>query len=78
MSKSKASVQMIWGVVLTVTGVFMFLSIPRKMVELENQFSLALPFLRFCFYLIAVLLAGGGAKKIIDNYKGVEKKDSKE
>ncbi|MBU0987733.1 MAG: hypothetical protein KKH68_10835 [Proteobacteria bacterium] len=59
-----------WGVALFLAGVGVFFRIPQVMPKIEKieQFSSVMFFVRFSFYLIAVLLVGGGTKKIYDNY----------
>jgi len=69
MAKNK-NIQIVWGVVLVLAGIGVFFRIPQVMPEIQKieQFSSAIFFIRFCFYLLGVLLIGGGAKKIYDNY----------
>lgn len=76
MDKQKILMQLSWGVLLTMAGIAVFFRIPQvmpKIAQLE-QFSSVLFFIRFCFYLLGVLLIGGGVKKIIENYRQLEKK----
>jgi hypothetical protein len=63
--------QIIYGLVLMLAGVGVFFRIPQVMPEMGRIESLnaSLPFIRFCFYLLGVLLIGGGIKKIHFNYK---------
>jgi uncharacterized membrane protein len=70
MAKNK-NIQIIWGIVLVLAGVGVFFRIPQVMPEIQKieQFSSAIFFIRFCFYFLGVLLIGGGAKKIYDNYQ---------
>jgi hypothetical protein len=76
MDRQKAPFQTAWGCVLTVFGVAVFFRIPQVMPKIEQieQFSSVLGFIRFCFYLLGALLIGGGVKKIIENYRQLEKK----
>ncbi len=62
--------QLIWGVALVLAGVGVFYRIPQVWPEIEKIefFSSVLPFIRFCFYLIGIMLVGGGTKKIYENY----------
>ncbi len=63
----KAGGQLIWGVALILVGIGVFLRIPQvmpKLAELE-QFVGAMGFIRFCLYLMGIILLGGGIKKII-------------
>ncbi|MFP4667223.1 MAG: hypothetical protein ACLFMN_00350 [Desulfobacterales bacterium] len=58
--------QLIWGIALAVMGVAFFFRIPWIMgrVEEMNYLASAQVFLRFAFYLIAVILLSGGIQKI--------------
>jgi hypothetical protein len=78
----KSKIQLIWGTALLIVGIGVFIRIPQVMPEIEKikQFSSALFFIRFCFYLMGALLIGGGFKKIFRHFsKGspgvVSKKD---
>jgi len=65
------NIHIVWGVVLVLAGIGVFFRIPQVMPKIEKieQFSSALFFIRFCFYFLGVMLIGGGAKKIYDNYQ---------
>ena len=69
--KSKPTLQVIYGIALTLAGIGVFYRIPQVMPKIEQikQFSSMVVFIRFSFYLMGVLLVGGGLKKIIVNYK---------
>ena len=74
MRDTKTYVQMVWGVALLLAGVGMFFSIPEKIpavLEQHPHLANAKYFIYFCFYLIAVILAGGGLKKISVNIKSL-------
>ena len=77
-SRNKITVQMIWGVALALAGIGVFYRIPQVMPKIEQieYFSSAMFYVRFCFYLLGVLLIGGGSKKIYDNYQKLERRDS--
>jgi len=68
MEKNNIIIQLIWGIALASVGLIMFIKIPAKMAEIEQQFSSGILFLRFSLYLISILLMGGGAKKIYSAY----------
>ena len=70
MDKNKIVIQMIWGVALTLAGIGVFFRIPQVMPKIEKieHLSSSMFFVRFCFYLLSVLLVGGGLKKIYENY----------
>jgi len=69
--KSKPTLQIIYGIALTLAGIGVFYRIPQVMPKVEQikQFSSMVVFIRFSFYLMGVLLVGGGLKKVIVNYK---------
>ena len=71
MAKNNMNIQIVWGVVLVLAGIGVFFRIPQVMPEIQKieHFSSAIFLIRFCFYFLGVLLIGGGAKKIYDNYQ---------
>ncbi len=75
MAKNKTVVHIVWGIVLVLAGIGVFFRIPQVIPKIEQieQFSSVIFFIRFCFYFLGVLLIGGGAKKIYDNYRPSEK-----
>lgn len=77
-SRNRTTLQMIWGIALVLAGIGVFYRIPQVMPKIERieQFSSAMFYVRFCFYLLGVLLIGGGSKKIYDNYIKLEGRDS--
>jgi hypothetical protein len=76
--RNKITIQMIWGIALALAGIGVFYRIPQVMPKIEQieYFSSVMFFVRFCFYLLGVLLIGGGSKKIYDNYLKLEGRDS--
>jgi hypothetical protein len=76
MDRQKALVHIAWGCVLALFGIAVFFRIPQVMPQIERieSFSSVLGFIRFCFYLLGALLIGGGIKKIVVNYRQLEKK----
>ena len=76
--RNKTFVQIIWGVALVFAGAAVFFRIPQVMPRIEKieQFSSAMVYIRFCFYLLGILLVGGGSKKIYDNYRKLDGKSS--
>jgi cobalamin biosynthesis protein CobD/CbiB len=72
-TKAKTTVQLIWGVALVLAGIGVFFRIPQVMPQIAKiqHFSGVMFYIRFCFYLMGVLLIGGGAKKIYSNYKEI-------
>lgn len=62
----KSKFQLIWGSALLLAGIGVFFRIPQVMPEIERigYFTSALVFIQFCFYLMGILLIGGGIKKL--------------
>jgi len=71
MQGSKRNVQIVWGFLLIAAGIGVFIRIPQVMPQIAQieHFSSILIFIRFCFYLIGVMLIGGGAKKLLEHLK---------
>lgn len=71
--QKNTTIQLIWGAALTVVGIGVFIRIPQVMPKLEqmDQFSGAMGFVRFCLYLMGVILIGGGIKKIVHYFRSV-------
>jgi Ni,Fe-hydrogenase I cytochrome b subunit len=61
-------VQWIWGVALVLMGIGFFFRIPQLISKISgsDQTTLDQFFIRFCLYLMAVVLFGGGVKKLIN------------
>lgn len=76
MDNQKILLHICWGGLLTIAGIAVFFRIPQVMPRIAQieQFASVLFFIRFCFYLLGALLIGGGVKKIIENYRQLEKK----
>lgn len=74
MAKNKILLKLVWGIVLVLAGLGVFYRIPQVMPQIEamKQFSSATFFIRFCFYLLGVLLIGGGMKRIYDGYQKLQ------
>jgi hypothetical protein len=70
-TKTRNNVQLIWGIALIMAGVGVFVRIPQVMPKLAQieYFSSALWLVRFCFYLMGIILFGGGIKKIISYFR---------
>lgn len=66
--------QLIWGWLLVLAGAGVFFRIPQVMPEIEQirQYTPVLPYIRFCLYLLGIILLGGGAKKIFNYFKKAE------
>jgi hypothetical protein len=71
MTNDKTLIQIIWGIALVLAGIGIFFAMPQKIVQLQQMqvSSFFINFTRFSFYLIAVMLIGGGAGKIYENYQ---------
>jgi uncharacterized membrane protein HdeD (DUF308 family) len=76
----KNNSQLIWGIALALVGLAVFVRIPQVMPELEKfqYFSGVTGFIRVCFYLMGIILLGGGIKKIVNYFQSAshEKKES--
>jgi len=73
--KDNLNFQFVWGVVLFIAGIGVFVRIPQVMPQIRTipHFAGAIGFIYFCFYLLGILLVGGGLKKLVNvykNYKG--------
>ena len=71
---------MTWGVLLTVMGIVLIFRVPyvmERVVEIEYYASIKW-FIRIILYIVALMLIGGGSRKIYDNYKTLTVKDSNE
>ena len=69
--QAKQTAHLIYGVALILAGLGVFYRIPQVMPKIlaMEHFVAAKPFLYFCFYLIGILLIGGGGKKIYNYFK---------
>jgi hypothetical protein len=71
MDKKKNNLQLIWGIALFLSGIGVFYRIPQVMPKIISiiDSNAAVIFIRFSFYFIGILLAGGGVKKIAAFFK---------
>ena len=71
MPENKRTIQLIWGALLLLMGIGVFYRIPQVMPNIKEieQFASMTVYIRFCFYLIGILLIGGGIKKIYAHFK---------
>lgn len=71
MTKEKILFQTVWGALLVIMGIGVFFRIPQVMPQIEQieYFSSIIWFVKFSFYLIGILLIGGGIKKLILCYR---------
>ena len=78
MDKNKPIFQLIWGVLLLLMGGLLFFQAPQVMeriVQIEYYASVKW-IIRIIIYVIALMLIGGGAMKIYENYKHLKTGDS--
>lgn len=71
--------QIIWGIILICAGIGVFYRIPQvipKIADLKT-FAAIIPFIKFCFYLIGIILFGGGVKKVYTNIEKMKEESSK-
>jgi uncharacterized membrane protein HdeD (DUF308 family) len=71
MEKRDAYFHIIWGIVLVLMGVAVIFHVPQQMDKIAKlkEFESVPFFIRFCFYLLGVLLIGGGVQKIVKTYR---------
>jgi len=69
---NKTDIQLIWGIALVAAGIGVLFRIPQVMPQIKQieYFASIIYFVYFCFYVMAILLIGGGAKKIFTYLKG--------
>jgi uncharacterized membrane protein HdeD (DUF308 family) len=69
--QQKNHLQLIWAVVLISAGIAVFLEIPGKTSQLAQLWrsSASIWAFRISFYLIGILLVGGGIRKIIQYFQ---------
>jgi len=65
-SSGKNILQLVWGIALFLMGIGVIFraSAVIERISATGEVSSGWYFLRFCFYLIAVILIGGGIRKI--------------
>ena len=78
MSDNKKVLKRIWGGALLLAGIGVFFRIPQVMPRIEEiqQFSAIMPYIRFCFYLIGILLIGGGCRKLYESWQNGQDRDT--
>ena len=77
MGKNKAIFQVIWGVLLVLMGIALVFRTPfvmERIVQIEYYANIKW-FVRIILYITAVMLIGGGSKKIYDNYRSISASD---
>jgi hypothetical protein len=75
MNRNKSITQILWGAALVLAGIGVIFRIPQVLPQVFNfqQVSSIKGFIYFCFYFMAVVLIGGGAKKIYQNAKALKR-----
>ena len=71
MDRGKAIHHVVWGALLLLMGVLLLIQVPQVMERITRieYHRFVLWFIRIIIYIIALLLIGGGARKIYENYK---------
>jgi hypothetical protein len=72
MDNNRPQLQLMWGAALVAAGIGVFYKIPQKIPEILaafDQLASIKYFVYFSFYLIGVMLIGGGLAKIFKNIK---------
>ena len=69
-NQPKNHFQLVWAGVLMSVGVAVFLEIPRKMSQLNQLYQSPAKIWAFkiCFYLVGILLVGGGIRKTVQYF----------
>jgi len=78
MDRNKSIFHLIYGILLVLMGLMLFVQAPQVMeriVQIEYYAPIKW-FIRIIIYLIAVMLVVGGGRKIYDNYKKLTTGDS--
>lgn len=67
----QSNLQFVYGIALVLAGMGVFYRIPQVMPKIESiqQFASTAWFIRFCFYVMGIILIGGGIKKILGHFK---------
>ena len=65
-------IQLVWGAALVLMGIAFFFRIPFIMGRIDeaNQFASVRIFLHIALYLMAIILIGGGVKKLHRFWQG--------
>ena len=71
MTHLKSTGQLIWGIALVLMGIALFIRIPQVMPKIAQieSFAYFIPFIRFCFYFMGLILIGGGVKKVYGHFR---------
>jgi hypothetical protein len=58
--------QTVWGIALLLMGIGVFFRVPHVMEQVADieYFVSVMVFIRICFYIMGILLIGGGIKKL--------------
>ena len=79
MGKNKAIFQVIWGVLLILMGIALIFRTPfvmERIVQIEYYARIKW-LVRIILYITAVMLIGGGSRKLYDNYRNISIKKLK-
>jgi len=68
MNKNKNSIQIIWGIILAITGILVVLQVPEKFNQMGDIATNNM-FARACFYGLGIFLFIGGIKKLIHEFQ---------
>ena len=62
--------QLVWGIVLVLAGLAVFIKLHLVLPQIAANYQNFSPMsIRICFYLMGILLIGGGSKKIYMHFK---------
>ena len=77
MGKNKAIFQVIWGVLLILMGIALIFRTPfvmERIVQIEYYAHIKW-LVRIILYITAVMLIGGGSRKLYDNFRNISTSD---
>lgn len=68
---ARSKPQLIWGIALLLAGLGVFVRIPQVMPKVAHieTFAGAQGIIRFCFYIIGIILVGGGLQKVVRYFR---------
>jgi hypothetical protein len=74
-NRQKNVFQLIWGVVLILAGLGVFIKFHLVLPQIAANYQNFSPMsIRICFYLMGILLIGGGSKKIYKHFTTMAEK----
>jgi hypothetical protein len=80
MKSNRDLFQSVWGAALLIMGVAFFFRIPYAIEQVKTieYFAPVAVFIRICFYIMVILLVGGGVKKLFGVWHSGDESDAPE